>query len=262
MGSDPLQSLFSPAGRRAVVSGASSGIGRHVALLLARLGAEVLVVARRAERLAQLAEAEPEPELAARLHPCPADLSDPDAPALVAAAAERLLGGCDLLIGAAGVPGRGGVVHFDADQFARVMQLNVTAQAALASALYPQLRRSSAGRVIHVASIYGVRGEETGPLAAYVASKHALVGLTRSQALEWAADGITVNAIAPAHFPTEMTDALLAHPELGPRLLSRYPLGRFGRLEDFDTTVLWLASPATAFVTGAVVPLDGGWTAR
>ena len=260
MGPDPLHSLFSPAGRRAVVTGASSGIGRHLALLLARLGAEVLVVARRADRLEQLAEAEP--ALAPRLHACPADLADPEAPARVAAAAERLLGGCDLLIGAAGMPGRGGVVHFDAAQFTRVLQLNVTSQAALASALHPLLRRSSAGRVIHVASIYGLRGEETGPLAAYVASKHALVGLTRSQALEWAADGISVNAIAPAHFPTEMTEALLANPELGPRLLSRYPQGRFGRLEELDTTVLWLASPATSFITGVVVPIDGGWTAR
>jgi gluconate 5-dehydrogenase len=116
--------------------------------------------------------------------------------------------------------------------------------------------------VIHVASIYGLGGEETGPLTPYVVSKHALVGLTRSQAIEWIAAGITVNALAPGHFPTEMTESLLQNPELAPRLLRRYPIGRFGRLEELDTALLFLASEASSFVTGIVLPIDGGWTCR
>ena len=96
----------------------------------------------------------------------------------------------------------------------------------------------------------------------YVVSKHALVGLMRSQAIEWSDAGITVNALAPGHFPTEMTETLLKNPQIAPRLLQRYPLGRFGRLEELDTAILFLASPASSFITGIVLPVDGGWTSR
>lgn len=252
--------LFDLKGRRAVVSGASSGIGRRLALVLAAAGAEVLLVARRAERLEELRR--DHPELAGRLRPAAIDLTAEDSAAAVAAQARAALGGCDILVGAAGIAGRGGTQQFDPALFERVLHLNVTVQAALAAALHPDLARSGAGRVIHVASIYGLGGEETGPLTPYVASKHALVGLTRSQAIEWSDHAITVNALAPAHFPTEMTEALLSHPELAPRLLRRYPLGRFGRLEELDTAVLFLASPASSFITGVVLPVDGGWTCR
>jgi NAD(P)-dependent dehydrogenase (short-subunit alcohol dehydrogenase family) len=242
--SEPLRTpaeLFDLGGRRAVVTGASSGIGRRLALVLAAAGAEVLLVARRLERLEALRR--DHPPLAGRLRPAALDLAADGAAGRVAALAGEELGGCDILVAAAGVAGRAGTRQFDA-------------------ALYPALAASGQGRVIHVASIYGLRGEETGPLAPYVASKHALVGLTRSQAIEWIEAGITVNALAPAHFPTEMTEALLQNPQIAPRLLARYPIGRFGRLAELDTAVLFLASPASSFVTGIVLPIDGGWTCR
>jgi NAD(P)-dependent dehydrogenase (short-subunit alcohol dehydrogenase family) len=264
MSSDaPLRSpaeLFDLTGRRAVVSGASSGIGRRLALVLASAGAEVLVVARRAERLEALRR--DHPQLAARLWPAALDLSAEEAATMVAERARDVLGGCDVLVGAAGIAGRGGTRDFDAALLQRVLHCNVSMQAALAAALYEQLAASGAGRVIHVASIYGLGGEETGPLTPYVASKHALVGLTRSQAIEWSDRAITVNALAPGHFPTEMTEALLQNPEIAPRLLHRYPLARFGRLEELDTAALFLASPASSFITGIVLPVDGGWTCR
>lgn len=252
--------LFDLQERRAVVSGASSGIGRRLALVLATAGARVLLVARRGERLEALRQEHP--DLAERLVPAVIDLSDQEAAAAVAARAEADLGGCDIVVGAAGIAGRASSAQIDGELFARVLQLNVIAQAALAAALLPALRRSGSGRVIHVASIYGMRGEETGLLAPYVASKHALIGLMRSQAGEWGPEGITVNALAPGHFPTEMTEALLQDAVIAPRLLRRYSLGRFGRLEELDTALLFLASPASSFVTGIVLPIDGGWTCR
>ncbi len=259
----PLRSpreLFDLDGRRAVVTGASSGIGERLALVLARAGARVVMVARRAERLQEIRDRHP--ELAPRLLAEVADLAEPAAPAAVARRAVECLGGCDVLVGAAGMPGRGGVRQFDPPLFERVLHLNVSSQASLASALFEPLRASGVGRVIYVASIFGLAGEETGPLAPYVASKHALVGLMRSQAGEWAPHGISVNALAPAHVPTEMTAHLLEDPVIGPKLLRRYAMGRFGRLEELDTALLFLAAPATSFVTGVVLPVDGGWTCR
>lgn len=265
MGSDaplsPPAALFDLAGRRAVVSGASSGIGRRLALVLATAGARVLTVARRGERLEALRR--DHPALASRLTPLALDLTGPGAAEVVARRVEEALGGCDILVGAAGVPGRAGSSPpLDTALFEQVLRCNVILQAALASALQPALEASGCGRVIHVASVYGLGGEETGPLTPYVVSKHALVGLTRSQAIEWAGRGITVNALAPAHFPTEMTEALFQNPAIGPRLLARYPIGRIGRLEELDTALLFLASPASSFVTGIVLPVDGGWTCR
>lgn len=258
----PPAALFDLSGRAAVVTGASSGIGLRAALVLATAGAQVLLVARRAERLEALRAAHP--ALARRLRPLSLDLSLPASADQVAAAALAELGGCDILVAAAGVPGRQAAAAAAADGalFNRVLHFNVSVQAALAGALFPALRVSGCGRVIHVASIYGLRGQQAGQLGPYVASKHALVGLTRSQAIEWAGEGITVNALAPGHFPTEMTETLLADPAVVERLLPCYPIGRFGRLEDLDTSLLFLASPASGFVTGIVLPVDGGWTSR
>jgi gluconate 5-dehydrogenase len=254
------EQLFGLSGRRAVVTGASSGIGRRAALVLATAGARVLAVARRGERLQALATAQP--QLAERLLPLPLDLSLPGAVERLAGQAMAGLGGCDILVAAAGIPGRMAAAAVEAPGFDQVLHLNVTVQAQLAAALFPALRASDAGRVIHVASIYGLRGQESGSLAPYIASKHALVGLTRSQAIEWAGEGITVNALAPGHFPTEMTETLLADSTVAPRLQQRYPIGRFGRLEELDTALLFLAAPASSFVTGIVLPVDGGWTSR
>lgn len=256
---DPAE-LFGLQGRRAVVTGASSGIGRRAALVLAMAGAQVLTVARRGERLRALAAIQP--HLAQRLLPLPLDLSRAGAAEQLAERTQQELGGCDILVAAAAVPGRMASAALQSARFNQVLQLNVTLQAELAASLFPALRASGAGRVIHVASIYGLRGQEIGELAPYVASKHALVGLTRSQAIEWAAEGITVNALAPGHFPTEMTAALLADAGSAARLRQRYPIGRFGRLEELDTALLFLASPASSFVTGIVLPVDGGWTSR
>jgi NAD(P)-dependent dehydrogenase (short-subunit alcohol dehydrogenase family) len=140
-----------------------------------------------------------------------------------------------------------------------VIDLNLTAQWRLAKALFEWLSKSGAGRVVNIASIYGIAAPVRRGLGAYAASKHALVGLTRTQAAEWAGRGITANAIAPGYFPTEMTDELLAS-KAAERLRHFVPMDRFGAPAELATALLFLASPASTYVTGIVVPVDGGWS--
>lgn len=252
-----LASLFSQSGRTAVVTGASSGLGAEMAKVLASAGGDVVAVARREDRLRDIASASE--ACSGSIIPCSADLTDDDGIEKVVAVV-RARGRCDVLVSNAGTAEVGNVESMDDESFARVMQLNLTAQWRLSKALFPWLAESNAGRVINIASIYGIAGPVRSGLGAYAASKHALVGLTRTQAGEWARHGITANAIAPGYIPTEMTDALLAS-KAAERLRGFVPLDRFGTPEELATALLFLASPASSYVTGAVVPVDGGWSA-
>lgn len=257
-----LDSMFGLSERRAVVTGASSGLGREMALVLAKAGAKVLLVARRTERLAQVVDENP--ELSDRLIPFSADLSLEKSALEIARASESELGGCDIVVANAALFEYGGIEQFNRDLFTRTLQLNVTSQAELAASLFTQLKESDAGRVVYTTSIYGLGGEAVGsligPLTAYTASKHGLIGLTRSHAIEWAKHNITVNAIAPGHFPTQMSERTFSDPERVEFLRQFYPLQRLGRVEEISTALLFLVSPKTSFVTGAIVPVDGGWS--
>jgi NAD(P)-dependent dehydrogenase (short-subunit alcohol dehydrogenase family) len=252
-----LDGLFGQSGRTAVVTGASSGLGSEMAKALARAGADVIAVARREDRLNALRDAAA--DLAGEITPCVADLGT-DAGIDCVSDAIRGQRRCDVLVANAGTAEVGKVESMDDESFSRVMDLNLMAQWRLAKALFPWLVESEAGRVINIASIYGISAPVRGGLAAYAASKHALVGLTRTQAVEWAKHGITVNAIAPGYFPTEMTNELLAS-QAAQRLQQFVPMDRFGDPEELTTALLFLASPASGYVTGAILPVDGGWSA-
>jgi NAD(P)-dependent dehydrogenase (short-subunit alcohol dehydrogenase family) len=254
---DYLDALFGQSGRSAIVTGASSGLGAEMAKVLAGAGAHVIAVARREERLLALADSVA--ELSGSISACAADLgSDEGIDRVAAAVGER--GRCDILVANAGTAEVGNVESMDDESFSRVMALNLTAQWRLAKALFPWLAESDAGRVINIASIYGISAPVRAGLSAYAASKHALVGLTRTQAVEWAEHGITANAIAPGYFPTEMTEELLAS-KASQHLQQFVPMDRFGAPEELATALLFLASPASGYVTGTVLPVDGGWSA-
>ena len=254
---DYLGTLFAQDGRIAVVTGASSGLGAEMARALAGAGAEVIAVARRGDRLAELVDSTA--DLAGSVSACAADLARDDGIERVASTVKDR-GRCDVLVANAGVAEVGPLESMDDESFSRVIGLNLNAQWRLAKALHPWLAASPAGRIVNIASIYGVGAPVRAGVGAYTASKHGLVGLTRAQAIEWAASGINVNAIAPGYFPTEMTAALLESKAAG-RLRQFVPMDRFGAPEEIVTALLFLASPASGYVTGTVVPVDGGWSA-
>ncbi|NNL67585.1 MAG: SDR family oxidoreductase, partial [Myxococcales bacterium] len=214
------------------------------------------------ERLDALAGEGREAGWPGRIVPHAADLADGEQVDAIAPAAEAALGGCDVLVANAATSSIARMEQMAPDAFARDLELNVHSQWRLSRALHPALRASAAGRVIHVASIYGLGAPAVHGLGAYAVAKHAVVGLARSQAVEWARDGITVNAIAPGYFPTEMTEDAVSDPKIAERLLAFTALRRFGEPAELATALLFLASPASGYVTGAILPVDGGWTAR
>lgn len=256
---DYLHSLFGLSGRKAVVTGASSGLGAEMAKTLASAGADVLAVARRAERLTQLASECKGMEGRIVVHQ--ADLRNEAEVEGVGEAVGAKLGGCDIVVANAGMGELVPLAESRTDQFSKTLDLNLTSQWLLSKVLFPRLKASGAGRVVNIASILALgAGVRTG-LGSYSVSKHALLGLTRSQAVEWAPHGITANAIAPGYYPTELTQRALENPQVAEHLLRFTPMGRFGRPSELAPALLFLASPASSYVTGAIIPVDGGWTA-
>jgi NAD(P)-dependent dehydrogenase (short-subunit alcohol dehydrogenase family) len=244
-------------GRAAIVTGASAGLGAIMARGLAAAGCAVVLAARRGDRLAQVAG-----EIAAdggRAVAHPADLRDPDHPTQLVAACMHAFGRVDgvVLNAAASVIGR--AEDEDPAAFMDVLQVNVGAQSSLAAAAARHMIAAGhGGWVILMSSILG-RKAGTGPgVAAYVASKSAVEGLTRELARQWAPHGIRVNALAPGYFPTEMNEPMTRDPGRREALIGRTPLGRAGEPQDLVGPVLFLASEASRFVTGHVLPVDGG----
>jgi hypothetical protein len=258
MSPDPLAS-FRLDGRVAVVTGASSGLGRHFAGVLAAVGASVVVAARRAERLAGLVgELGDDRALAVGC-----DLAEPDAPdALVAAALERF-GRLDVVVNNAGVAHARPALAEDPAAFAADLAVNLVAPFALArAAARVMVDAGHGGSIVNVGSIFGTGGSDRVPFAAYAASKGGLHNLTRELASQWARHGIRVNALAPAWFPSEMTDGKMFGTADGERYITtRTPLGRGGRPDELDGALLLLASDAGSYITGQVLHVDGGWTA-
>lgn len=240
-------------GRRALVTGANTGIGQAIALGLARAGAEVTLAARSSldETLALLAAE----GLAGR--PFPMAL---DAPA---AAAARLAeaGPLDILVNNAGVIRRADSVDVAEADWDAVMDVNLKAVFFLSQAFArAALARGARGAIVNIASLLSFQGGVRVP--AYTASKHGVAGLTRILANEWAAQGINVNAIAPGYIETNNTEALRADPARSQAILERIPAGRWGVASDIAEAAVFLASPAAAYVHGVVLPVDGGWLAR
>jgi 3-oxoacyl-[acyl-carrier protein] reductase len=234
------------AGRKAIVTGAASGIGAAAVARLMDDGCVVLAVDRVAEGLAGT-------------HNLTADLSEEGAFAAIAEAAEAKLGGCDILINNAGVCPAGPFDEMTDDMWNAALSINVTAAMKLTRALLPMLRASKAGRVINTGSIMS-RFSNPG-LVAYVTSKHAILGLTRSLAMELGADGITVNCVQPGAIVTGMTkDVFDANAEFRDYYVTQSALGRLGQPEDIADVMAFLATDDARFVTGQGIMVDGGVT--
>jgi NAD(P)-dependent dehydrogenase (short-subunit alcohol dehydrogenase family) len=249
--------LFSLEGQAAVVTGASSGLGEMMAHGLAGAGCAVLLAARREGELARVAAAIAAAGGRARAHP--ADLRDPGHAQRLVDAAGDAFGRLDGVVLNAATSTISPAEGQDPEAFDDVLRVNVGAQAALAgAAARAMIGARRGGWMILMSSILGRRAG-TGPgVAAYAASKIAVEGLTRELARQWAPHGIRVNALAPGYFPTELNAPMTADPGRREALVARIPLGRPGAPADIAGVAVFLASPAAGYVTGQVLPLDGG----
>lgn len=241
-------------GKVALVTGGSGGIGAHLARALAGAGARVAVGARRREQLDRVTEAIASAGGSAlALH---MDVTDQQSVEDAFARAEERFGTIDVLLNNAGIAVVQPALEVDASEWDRVIATNLRGPFLVAQAFARRLvARSAPGAIINVGSIMGER--VAGGLTSYTASKAALLHLTRALALEWARYGIRVNAIAPGFVETDINRGFFQTPA-GEAMLKRIPQRRLGRFEDLDAVVLLLASDASAYMTGAVIPIDGG----
>lgn len=248
--------LFDLTGRTALVTGASSGLGIEFALTLQAAGAQVFVAARRTDRLEKLCADHP------GLVAIACDIANPDS---VEAAADRIqhqVGHLDILVNNAGtsIPAR--AENEKLSDFRYVMDVNVNGAFYLTQLIGRAMLEHGSGSIVNIASILGLVAASPNRLASYCASKGAVISLTRELAVQWAGRGVRVNALAPGFFPSELTTELLDDEAGGAYIRHNTPMGRPGRTSELCGTLLLLASDAGAFITGQVIAVDGGWTAR
>lgn len=256
--SSRVEQTFGLTRRIALVTGASSGIGRAIAHALAAAGASVVVSARRPDQLsAAVGEIT---EAGGRAAALPCDLTDRRELDALAAEATGPFGPPDILVNAAGINLRQSADDVTAEGWDRTRALNLDAPFFLAQRLVASMKRRGWGRIINVASLQSVRAFENG--IAYGATKGGLMQLTRAMAEAWSRHGITCNAIAPGFFRTDLTEPLFKDPATIERLAAQTMIGRVGRLEDLFGIAIFLASSAADYVTGQTMFVDGGWSAR
>jgi 2-dehydro-3-deoxy-D-gluconate 5-dehydrogenase len=249
--------VFRLDGRTALVTGAGSGIGRAIALALGSAGADMVLLSERDNldetRDALVAAGAPS------VQSVMCDLRDAAAlPGTIGPLLERTP--VDVLVNNAGIIRRAPAVTFGEDDWDDVLQVNLNAAFRLSQLVAEPMIRRGRGKIINMASLLSFQGGLH--VASYAASKHAVAGITKALANEWAAHGVQVNALAPGYIETEVTAALRSDPERRDAILERIPAGRWGSPEDVAGAALFLASSAADYVNGHVLVVDGGWLAR
>jgi 2-deoxy-D-gluconate 3-dehydrogenase len=248
--------LFNLAGKTALVTGANTGIGQAIAIALAEAGADIVVAGRSAAEETGTSVA----ALGRRFLDVRADLSSTEPVRRVMDEAIALNGRLDILVNNAGIIHREDSLDVLEEDWDTVIDTNLKSVFFMCQAAARHMVRGGSGKIVNIASLLSFQGGIRVP--AYAASKSALAGLTRALANEWAAHGINVNAIAPGYFDTANTAALRADPVREPTILARIPAGRWGQPDDLAGAAIFLASRASDYVHGIVLPVDGGWLAR
>ena len=248
---------FDLQGKTAVVTGANTGLGQGIAIALANSGARIVLVGRSVpdETVTKIKDSGGEAAVVM------ADLSRGDVAVEVIAQSEAAMGPVDILINNAGIIRRNDALEFAESDWDEVMMTNLKVPFLLAqAAARSMVAGSRPGKIINIASLLSVQGGIR--VASYTASKSGLAGLTRLLANEWASLGINVNAIVPGYFATNNTAALREDESRNRQILERIPAGRWGNPEDLGGAAVFLASQASDYVHGTLIPVDGGWLGR
>ena len=251
--------MFDLKGQVAVVSGASSGLGKQIALAFARQGASLVILARRLERLEEF-----KPKLleagAADVAAYKCDVTNTDEINSVAVKVEQQFGKVDILLNCAGSSKDKGVLEMSDEEWDFTIATDETSVFKMTRAFASIMKKHHYGRIINIASMYGLVGNTEIHTVAYHASKGAVVNFTRAVAAELAMDGITCNAICPGYFETELTKAVLDTDRFQEFAKAHVPMQRYGKPGELDAAAVFLASKEASYVTGLIMPVDGGYT--
>ncbi len=251
--------MFNLKGRVAVVTGASSGLGKQMALAFARQGASLAILARRMERLEEF-----KPELikagAKEVLPIKCDVTSTEDIDSAAKEVEKKFGKVDILLNCAGSAANNGVCDMTDEEWDFTIATDETSVFKMTRAFAKIMKKKKYGRIINIASMYGLVGNTEIPTIAYHTSKGAVVNFTRAVAAELALDGITCNSICPGYFYTELTTETLDTKQFQDFAKTHVPMQRYGKPGELDAAAVFLASEEASYVTGVILPVDGGYT--
>lgn len=250
--------MFDLKGRVAVISGASSGLGKQMARAFAKQGADLVILARRIERLEELKE-----ELAkekVKVLPLKCDVTSTEDINNAAKVAEKEFGKVDILVNCAGSSKDAGVLTMTDDEWDFTINTDLTSVFKMTRAFANIMKKNNYGRVINIASMYGLVGNDEIPTIAYHSSKGGVVNFTRAAAAELAKYNITVNTICPGYFYTELTTAVLDTDRFQEFAKTHVPMKRYGKEGELNAGAIFLASDEASYVTGIILPIDGGYT--
>lgn len=251
-----LESQFSLTGKKALVTGASKGIGASIAVALAEAGANLVLVGRSEDSLSTTRAA-----VESLGRTTETLIADVESRAQISEAFKNIEQlNVEILVNNAGSISRSPAIETSLDDWDRIIDTNLNSVFQISQLCAKSMLAKGHGRIINIASLLSFQGGINVP--AYTASKHAVAGVTKALANEWGAKGVTVNAIAPGYISTDNTQALRNDPDRNTSILARIPIGRWGTPEDLAAVAVFLASPAASYINGEIITVDGGWMGR